>query len=477
MFHILSVMVTLLISSTAAKFSEPIASQQKQNLDSYVKLHVEMINFEPITKLQVGSQEDQISVIVDTGSSDFWVPSKQNLNCASADYNTTTSLEYQNLNWGHLRDTYYLNCSIYGTFDSYASTSLSYNKTGFSVIYSSFQYAYGDYVTDQISTNNLDLGKINFAVGNTSSEAVGVLGIGTPDMEYTYLKYNYTYANLPFQLVNNGLIKRPIYSIYLNETHGEFLFGAVDNAKYSGKLIKFPMINPLELGMYKIGAITLNTFSLSTGDNAQHLFEGFIPTVIDSGSPNTQLPQKIYDSVVKILSLQEIAEGTYVTDCSNLKDKFLVFNFHGVNFKHLMIDNFVKTSNNQCILNLSSTSNNYFVLGNKFMKQLYTVFDWEERSIAIASVNHSYASNIEALTNPVSADNPPNTATFGGSNTQFIQINSITTSSNSANLANVLSTASNNFTSSYHLSQHSSPGSLVMPHSILSFFALFLQLL
>lgn len=424
LFYALSI---LLSSCLAFNNPERVAKQHKREEPDYIKLDVDMINNEPIATFLIGSEQDKVSVIVDTGSSDLWIPSKSNVNCAPDNFKTNTSLDFQREFWGHMRNTYYINCSIYGTYDTTASNSAEYNDTYFSVVYSSFQYAYGSYLRENVAYENNDLGMINLAVANTSSEGIGVLGIGTPDMEYTAINYNYTYANFPFQLVNNNQIERAVYSIYLNESKGEFLFGAVDHSKYVGTPLRFPMIDPAEFKTYKIGAITMNALSIKKSSTITKLYEGYIPTLIDSGSASLQFPQKILKSLIPTLNLQKISDNIYITNCNSLKDKSFSFDFHGSTFDFPLIDNFTKTSGNQCVLNISFNSNDYFVLGNNFMKKYYTIFDWEDRTISIAKANDSTESKIESLDEPISAASPPLNATFGGSHTTFTQPRSQTT--------------------------------------------------
>ncbi|TID22564.1 hypothetical protein CANINC_003339 [Pichia inconspicua] len=415
-------LITLIVLCFAQDVPERVANQHKRETSEFVQLNVDMINNEPIAKFLVGSELDPVSVIVDTGSSDFWVPSKLNTNCAPNDFKTNTSLDFQIETWGHMRNTYYINCSIYGTFDPTLSTSVDYNNSDFSVVYSSFQYAYGSYLQEIVINEEQNLGMLNLAVANTSSEGVGILGIGALEMEYTALKQNYTYANFPFQLVNNGKVGRASYSIYLNETKGEILFGAVDHSKYTGTLLTFPMIDLSEFETYKIGAITMNSLGIEEEGKNKKLFSGFVPVLIDSGSSQLQFPQKMMNAFIDELNLQKVSSNIFITNCNNLKAKKLTFEFHGSLFGVPLSDNFVKTSGNQCALNISFTSNNYIVLGNNFMKQYYTIFDWEDRSISIAKATNSTQSNIDSLDEPLLAKSPPLDRTYGGSHTTFVQV-------------------------------------------------------
>ncbi|CUM45783.1 unnamed protein product [Debaryomyces fabryi] len=232
-----------------------------------------------LANIEVGSNEDEIGVLVDTGSSDLWVTAhdsncerslskrdiqvdskltkmKEDLsrkypedniydvNQNAAERKGTTSeislrpvwninLSDLNLDIRNSGSSYIGNdlknlkssdneCTRYGSFRFSDSDTFSRNQSAnrFSISYADGTYARGFWGTDNVSFGNITVRDLSFAVSNDTTSDIGILGIGLSGLETTYSNQNggnYQYENLPLKLRNQGAINKAAYSIYLGD--------------------------------------------------------------------------------------------------------------------------------------------------------------------------------------------------------------------------------------------------------------------
>jgi yapsin 1 len=264
-------------------------------------------------QIAMGSEMENVTLLMDTGSSDTWVPGSENLYCSSNagnskariiddadayaeifgsvetiekrdawrvvdDADGLSNIQHPNQNDDKAEEvgsatvnnkaavlsglistpTATMDCSEYGTFNHEKSTSFQRNDTDFFILYGDRTYALGFWGYDNVNIGGLQVDDFSFAVANQSNSSMGVVGIGLEGLETTntgaLVSGNaYTYANLPLKLVQDGLINTPAYSLYLNEwdqASGNVLFGGVDHAKYEGNLQIVPIVNTLASAGY-----------------------------------------------------------------------------------------------------------------------------------------------------------------------------------------------------------------------------------
>ena len=375
------------------------------NADKYLKLDLEFEGMNYVTNLEVGSEKELVTLQIDTGSSDTWVKTSQSTN-------NTNNDKYFHINNSE-------------TFHS--------NDTNFEMVYGS---GYGEYVngtwgTDNFFVNGTLLGNMTFAVVGDTSQHFGLLGLGLPECESTYYHVNdgsqYMYNNFPMKLVENGIIDRNLYSIYLDQDygHGELLFGAIDNNKFDGEIYKFPLVNGNSLvGIKNISAITITLNEISIlnleDDEKIPVAEGYMSALLDTGVTNAMLPKSILEKIANELDLDYDSEANiYTAECSKLDNKLFEFNFQGVNFS-VPILNFAYMHDNQklCGLPITETYMQQFIaLGQSFLDSIYMVVDLDSESVALANaVFPSNESDIIVLENGIedieNLKTPPDSITY-----------------------------------------------------------------
>jgi hypothetical protein len=345
--------------------------------------------------ISVGSPGQPLQVQIDTGSSDLWVPSAQAVMCQSR-----------------------RGCAG-GTFDHGASrTFQDVGADEFNISYVDGTGSSGDYIQDTLSIGGASVPNFEMGLALQTSIGVGILGIGYNDSEANIVTGNgTTYANLPFALVDQGLIKTEAYSLWLNDlqsSEGSILFGGVDTAKYTGDLISvqvYPSSRARKITSFTVAFTSLSATS-SSGTDQLTPADYAEAVILDSGTTITLLPNNIAQSVFDELGATFISSlGAVVVPCS-LADNTgtLNYGFGGVGGP------IIKVSVNELVLPLTLTNgrpptytngeaacqlaiqaagNLPVLFGDSFLRSAYAVYDLANNRIALAQTDfNSTDSNI-----------------------------------------------------------------------------------
>ena len=145
----------------------------------------------------VGTPPQDLSLQIDTGSSDVWVPYTQLSVCRSARQGGCPG----------------------GSFDP--DQSSTFNVVGqdeFNISYVDGSGATGDYFTDAFSIGGSSLSNFQMGISTRGTIGTGIMGIGyNNSVANVYTGSGSVYANLPDALVDAGSIKSTAYSLWLND--------------------------------------------------------------------------------------------------------------------------------------------------------------------------------------------------------------------------------------------------------------------
>lgn len=285
-------------------------------------------------------------------------------------------------------------------------------------------------MTDTFSIGGTTLAQLQFGIGYTSSSGEGILGIGYEINEVQVGRAGKAaYANLPAQMVADGLISSNAYSLWLNDldaSTGSILFGGVDTAQYHGTLETLPIEK--ESGYYAEFLITLTEVKLGNTVIAQNQAQAVL---LDSGSSLTYLPNSIAEAIYEEVGAQyDSAEGAAYVPCS------LATNTTALNFTfstpqiQVTMDELVipvySTSGKPltftdgtpaCLFGIAPAEDSTPVMGDTFIRSAYLVYDLDNNEISIAQTNFNATStnvveigtgttavpNASAVTNAVAA--------------------------------------------------------------------------
>lgn len=392
-----------------------------------------------VADLKLGSNEEPVQVLLDTGSSDLWVMASD-VDC----FNPSTYKKRENteqkrgLGVGPLalpdsgtkfsglgsslnpvlkankvqqKAATTMDCLALGSFATGKSDSWKANDTDDSYFYISYAdgtEALGVWGTDKVFLQDSEVNGLSFAVANTSSSDVGVLGIGLSTLEITnvyadYLEFDaYTYENLPLKMKSEGLIKKAAYSMYLNdvdEDKGSVLFGAIDKKKFKGDLETFEITRGSSDSGERL-QIELDSIKVenSKGKVSSKLNSYTVTTLLDTGSTLSYLPSSVLDSVTESMNLTYSSYyGAYYINCK-AKGWSVNFQFGSTEIK-VPIEELVweVPSVDSCFFGIFENSDSTATLGDNFIRQAYVVYDLEDKTISLAEVNHSDDTDIETI--------------------------------------------------------------------------------
>lgn len=374
------------------------------------------------TYIEIGSNNDTVRVLVDTGSSDFWVAG---YNVCEDEADNDFTIDNSTLNY---------NCSLYGYFDPETSDSFISNDTEFFLSYGDGSIAYGTFGRDTVKFGNFTVNDVNLAIANFTNATSGTIGIGYEATESTDFgsisNEHYKYISFPRKLVEDGIINKASYSLYLDEEgDAEIIFGAVDHSKYFGDLYQFPVVpnNSSKNASITRISITLNEIEIINDDVQMLVGDGYVPALLDSGTTIASFPLGIAETMAELLNMTYNEElGSYFNEnCSNYDGVYFNFNFQGVKFESPLsgyLNEIVDEDgfSEGCVFAIN-TGQDIIILGDSFLKNLYTVIDLDDNNVALAyRGNDTEPSDIEVIYDEIpNATHPPLNETYGSENFLF----------------------------------------------------------
>ncbi len=314
-------------------------------------------------KVSIGQPAQSFRVVLDSGSSNLWVPSVQcnlkfDAGCTGKNkYNETAS-----------RSSAPLPCEA--LFIPYG--------TGFVLGYLS-----NDTVTlGGVSVNQVEFGQALYMANFFAQVPIdGILGLAFPAIA--------TDGVLPVldEMWQQGRIQQFMFSTYLssvvNSSNSRLFLGGVDPSYFSGNIVWADVIVPSYwlVGMASVGVAnkTVHTCGLD-----------YCPTVIDTGtsillfSPEVGNPVRLARQSSSFCSLckQILAQIPPVkSDCSNLNSlPTISFSLGGISGGALMTlepEYYVIQADGQCQLGIESSYLAFplNILGDPFLRKYYTIFD------------------------------------------------------------------------------------------------------
>ncbi|KAG2171739.1 hypothetical protein INT43_008119 [Umbelopsis isabellina] len=311
-------------------------------------------------EIQLGTPPQPFSVVLDTGSSNLWVPSTH---CNS------------------------IACFLHRRYDSDKSDTFKENGTEFAI-----QYGTGS-LEGFISNDVLTIGDITvkhqdfaesvkepgftFALGKFD----GIFGLGYDTISVQHVVPPF------YHMVNRDLIEEPVFSFYLSDVNnggdeengGELVFGGVDKSHYTGDIHWSPVTRKgywqIELEDIKFGGEAIGIDSVGAA--------------IDTGSSLLVCPTTVAELINKELGAEKNWAGQYVLDCAtvpNLPD--FCFTFNGKDFC-LTADEYVLNVQNQCIsgfmgLDIPEPAGPLWIVGDVFLRKYVSIYDLGKNRVGLA---------------------------------------------------------------------------------------------
>ena len=337
-----------------------------------VTLHNEAITY--TADITVGSDNQKLNVIVDTGSSDLWIPDS-NVICIPK--------------WRGDKGDF---CKSAGSYSPASSRTSQNLNTRFDIKYGDGSYAKGKLYKDTVGIGGVSVRDQLFANVWSTSAHKGILGIGFQSNEATRTPYD----NLPITLKKQGIISKNAYSLFLNSpeaSSGQIIFGGIDKAKYSGSLVDLPITSDRTLS---VGLRSVNVMGQNVNVNAGVL--------LDSGTTISYFTPNIARSIIYALGGQVHYDSSgneaYVADCKTSGtvdfqfDRNLKISVPASEFLYQLY-----YTNGEpypkCEIRVRESEDN--ILGDNFMRSAYIVYDLDDKKISMAQVKYTSESNIVAI--------------------------------------------------------------------------------
>ncbi|KAI9654592.1 MAG: Vacuolar protease A [Alyxoria varia] len=320
------------------------------------------LNAQYYSPIQVGNPAQEFKVVLDTGSSNLWVPSSE---CSS------------------------IACYLHNKYDS--SSSETYRPNG-----SDFEIRYGSgSVKGFISQDSVELGELKvkdqdfgevtqepglaFAFGRFD----GILGLGFDTISVNGVVPPF------YNMIKQKLLDEPLFAFYLGDTNkdgdeSEATFGGIDKSRYTGEMTKLPLRRKAYWEV-DLDAITF-------GDQTAEIDN--TGAILDTGTSLLALPSTLAELLNKEIGAKPGFNGQYTIECDkrdSLPD--LTFTLTGKNFSITSTDYILEVQGN-CIsaftgIDIPEPAGPLAILGDAFLRKWYSVYDLGSGSVGLAKAKSS----------------------------------------------------------------------------------------
>ncbi|KAI1818273.1 acid protease [Poronia punctata] len=335
----------------------------------------------------VGTPPQNLTLQLDTGSSDIWVPSVDSSACQDV-----SSQEG--------------GCT-FGAYNYEESSTFDVVNRNFEINYVDGSHSIGDYITEVFGIGDVRLPNTTMGLGLDTDIPYGLVGVGYYLNEASRTKY----PNLPIVMMQEGHIATNAYSLWLNDLDagtGSILFGGIDTEKYQGNLTRLNVKKDPQTGAYTSFILELTSLSAhsSTGTDDLPSREYPIDVVLDSGTTYSYIPQDLAQEVWTEVGAQWVPRYQIAAiPCGMARSPgYFTFTFGGEGGPSIRVgmDELVITpssggyrDNDICPFGIQNSTSDPYLLGDTFLRSAYVVYDLSNNEIALAHTDfNSTTSNI-----------------------------------------------------------------------------------
>lgn len=310
------------------------------------------MDFSYFSVVEVGSQMEQMWLALDTGSPSSWV------------FGTSCTESV---------------CTSHHTWDSSSSSTYVSNSATFSVGYGSGTVS-GTLGQDTMSIAGMD---VTFSFGSASSVSAsfanypidGILGLG---------RSNTAGWNIPSFMdivAQDGYLSSNIVGFSLsrasnNPKDGEVNFGCIDTTKFNGQITYTP--------------IDASSWTIPLDDayvNGQACGLTGRSATIDTGTTYILIPPADAATLFALIPGSYRSGENYIIPCDSTAT--LQFQFSGVQYSILPQDYIGSATTGGCVSTIvghqATTSSNIWLVGDVFLKNVYSVFDFDNAQIGFGA--------------------------------------------------------------------------------------------
>ncbi|KAL7270691.1 aspartic proteinase precursor [Rhizina undulata] len=322
--------------------------------------HVPINNFldaQYFAEISLGTPPQKFKVVLDTGSSNLWVPSSQ---CGS------------------------IACYLHNKYNSEESKTYKPNGTSFEIRYGSGSLS-GFTSQDVLRIGELKVDGQTFAEATSEPGLAfafgrfdGILGLGYDSISVDHITPPF------YNMIEQGLLDEPIFAFHLcstdDNTQSEATFGGVIPEHYKGNIIKLPLRRKayweVEFDSISFGAATASL----DGTGA----------ILDTGTSLIALPSTLAELLNKEIGAKKSWNGQYIVDCLKRDDlPDLSFNLTGHDFSIGPYD-YILEVQGTCIsaimgMDFPAPVGPLAILGDAFLRRYYSVYNLGDHTVGLAT--------------------------------------------------------------------------------------------
>ncbi|KAK1061207.1 aspartic proteinase precursor [Friedmanniomyces endolithicus] len=314
------------------------------------------LNAQYFSDISIGTPPQDFKVVLDTGSSNLWVPSQD---CGS------------------------IACYLHSKYDHSGSSTYKKNGSEFEIRYGSGELS-GYISQDTVQIGDLKLKNQLFAEATAEPGLAFAFGRFDGIMGLGYDTISVNHITPPFYtMIDQGLLDEPVFAFYLGDTNNgdnsEAIFGGIDENHYTGKMTKIPLRRKAYWEV-DLDAITF-------GDQTAEI--DATGAILDTGTSLIALPTTMAELLNKEIGAKKGYNGQYTVECSardSLPD--LTFTLTGHNFTIGPYD-YILEVQGSCIssfmgFDIPEPAGPLAILGDAFLRQWYSVYDLGNHAVGLA---------------------------------------------------------------------------------------------
>lgn len=314
------------------------------------------MNAQYFSEITIGTPPQEFKVILDTGSSNLWVPSTS---CGS------------------------IACYLHSKYDSSASSTYKENGTEFEIRYGSGSLS-GFVSRDVLTIGDLTVKDQDFAEATSEPGLAfafgrfdGILGLGFDRLSVNGIVPPF------YKMVDQKLLDDAVFAFYLGGENGaddsEVVFGGVDKDHYTGKITEIPL--------RRKAYWEVDLDSISFGKETADLDNTGV--ILDTGTSLIALPSDLAELLNKEIGAKKSYNGQYTVDCS-VRDSLpdVTFKLSGYDFAIGPYD-YILEVQGSCIstfmgMDFPAPVGPLAILGDAFLRKWYSIYDLGKGTVGLA---------------------------------------------------------------------------------------------
>ncbi|KLU85039.1 vacuolar protease A [Magnaporthiopsis poae ATCC 64411] len=312
------------------------------------------MNAQYYSEITVGTPPQSFKVVLDTGSSNLWVPSQS---CGS------------------------IACYLHAKYDSSASSTYKKNGTEFEITYGSGSLS-GFVSNDVIQIGDIKIKNQDFAEATKEPGLAfafgrfdGILGLGFDRISVNKMVPPF------YQMIDQKLIDEPVFAFYLadQDDESEAVFGGINKDHIDGKIIEIPL--------RRKAYWEVDFDAISLGDEVGELENTGV--ILDTGTSLNVLPTQLAEMLNAQIGAKKGFNGQYTIDCDKRKSlPDVTFTLTGHNFSITAYD-YILEASGTCIstfmgMDIEPPAGPLAILGDAFLRRYYSIYDLGKGTVGLA---------------------------------------------------------------------------------------------